>query len=750
MPELSPIIEESFQQYSGAVLQSRALVDVRDGMKPSARQIFYCMDTDKFTYDKPFRKTLKAIGSAMRMYIHGDSSCEGVIMRSGQPFAMRYPLVEVEGSYGNLIESGNWAAPRYTAARLSKIADSLFADIEKNTIADWRDNYDDTEQYPAVLPSKGYYNICNGTFGIGVGLSSSIPQFNIVEVNEALKKLLLNPNIDDDELICIPDFATGAYLLNAAEVRESLKHGSGKACQLRAVIEYDVKDNCLVVTEIPFGVYTNTICGELEAILSSDDNPGIERFNDLTGKTPNIKIYLVKGANPDSVLRYLYKNTSLQYWYAINLTMLDNGHYPRVYTWKAALQAHIDHEKIVYRKGFEYDLQKAEDRLHIVEGILIALANIEEVIQVIKASDSTQAANKALQTNFNLDEVQAKAALDIKLSRLAHLEVEKFEKEAESLRKLIAQLNEILTSETLFNQQLINGWDATSKQFGDKRRTQILTGGEAVTEEIKTAPLVNLILNNGQMLVLEPFDKYNLAKKGSPYIKQNVVCGYKTTSTSTSYLFDGAGRIYKIDNKQLNVGVLNSLSESNIVCAISDFTKPYLVTLTKKGIIKRSDISEYSKCNRAAQAVKVRDGDSLIGAWCADDNDYIYIVDACHKVIKFSVNSISVTGRATIGVKATENEVLSAAVGREEELYLMVADGKGKYTMGNDFTTTGRPSRGQAVADNTTLIAKVEHDIYIVEKGTKLTRYTDKGLAIKGKTAIGAKIADEQIVKAIN
>ena len=248
MENMEQIIKDCMIQYSGAVLQSRALVDVRDCLKPSARQIFYCMYTDKFTSNKPFKKTLKAIGSAARMFIHGDSSCEGIIMRAGQPFAMRYPLVEVEGSEGNLTASGNWSAPRYTASRLSGICDSLFKDIEKNTISEWRDNYDDTEQYPAVLPSKSFYNIVNGTFGIGTGLAASIPQFNLKELNESLKKLLLNPNISDEELIIMPDFATGAILLNGNEIKQSLKNGTGPSCKLRSVINWNESEKCFLWT----------------------------------------------------------------------------------------------------------------------------------------------------------------------------------------------------------------------------------------------------------------------------------------------------------------------------------------------------------------------------------------------------------------------------------------------------------------------------------------------------------------------
>ena len=220
---LEQVIADSFTQYAGAVIQSRSLVDVRDFVKPSARQIYYSMYTDNFTYDKPFKKTLKAIGSAMRFYIHGDASCEGIIMRSGQPFTMRYPIVEVEGSYGNLTASENWAAPRYTAARLSNVAEYLLKDTTQHSIDEWVDNYDDTEKYPRVLASKGFYNIVNGSSGIAVGMAASIPQFNLKEVNNALCLLLENPNIDFSEIYCPPDFATGGTIINADEVKESIK-----------------------------------------------------------------------------------------------------------------------------------------------------------------------------------------------------------------------------------------------------------------------------------------------------------------------------------------------------------------------------------------------------------------------------------------------------------------------------------------------------------------------------------------------
>ena len=328
MDNLKQTIYSSFIQYAGAVIQSRALVDVRDGIKPSARQILYSLYDDKFYHNKPYKKTLKAVGSLARFYIHGDSSAVGVLMRLGQPFAMRYPLTDIHGNCGNLMKSGNWASQRYTETRLSALAEQMLKDVEKNTIEEWRDNYDDTEEYLSVMPTKGFYNICNGTMGIAVGAASSVPQYNLKEMNRSLEYLLLHPDCSFEDIYIAPDFATGAVLLNEDEVKESMKKGTGFACKLRSVVDYDKKENCFVVTEIPYSVYTNTICGELEDIINSEENPGVDRFNDLTGKTPLIKIYLTKRANPNKVLKYLYKNTSLQSHYSINFTMLDNGRFP--------------------------------------------------------------------------------------------------------------------------------------------------------------------------------------------------------------------------------------------------------------------------------------------------------------------------------------------------------------------------------------------------------------------------------------
>lgn len=718
MADLQSIIRESFSQYSGAVLQSRALVDVRDCLKPSARQIFYCLYTDKFIHSKPFKKTLKGIGSAMRMYIHGDSSCEGVIMRAGQPFAMRYPLVEVEGSYGNLMESGNWAAPRYTASRLSELSNSLFSDIDKDTIDEWRDNYDDTEQYPAVLPSKGYYNIVNGTFGIGIGAASSIPQFNLKEVNNALIKLLWNSEADFEEIYCAPDFATGAFLLNEEEVKESLKNGNGKACKLRAKIEFDSSERCFIVTEIPFSVYTNTICGELEAILEGDDNPGIDRFNDLTGSTPLIKIYLTKKANADKVLKYLYKNTSLQYHYSINMTMLEDGRYPKIFTWKEALLNHIEHEKNIYRRAFEFDLSKIEQRLHIVDGILIALAKIEEVIETIKSSSSTQNANKNLREKFILTEIQAKAILDMKLSKLAKLEAKKYEDEKEELLKRKNEIEEILNDEILFKKEIEKGFNEVSKKFGDSRRTKILNIEKDEDEPTEIKSLLISLTNQNNIFVSENSSLF-VQRRGGVGTKfklnnSEYVVSTSTAETTDSVLFfTNKGNFYHyvagalpIDEK-IPVESLFEIKSWEKVTAMSSYnkknSKEYIIFFTKNGIMKKSKLEEYNmKRSGGLKALELDKDDEVIDVIFTNE-EAVAICTAMGNLCVTESKEVRTIGRTARGVKAISlskgDYVVCVSTYPNSTRYVCSVSSSGyiKKTDSSEIIKTGRATKGKKI-----------------------------------------------------
>lgn len=769
MSNLKLTIEESFEQYAGAVLQSRALVDVRDCLKPSARQIFYSMLERKLIYSKPYKKTANAVGMAMAdYYIHGDSSAEGVIMRAGQQFAMRYPLVSVKGNAGSLIASGNWAASRYTESRLSKLSSVLFEDIDKDTISEWRDNYDNTKQYPVVLPSKGYYNIVNPTMGIGIGAACSIPGFNLNEVNEALIKLLWNPDISFEEIYCAPDFPTGATLLNENEVKESLKNGCGKSCKLRATVDYDSSENALVVTEIPYGVYTNTICGELENILNNDaDNPGIDRFNDLTGITPLIKIYLKKKANPSRIIKYLYKNTSLQSYYGINMTMLENGRYPKVFTWKEALQSHINHEIEVYTKGFEHDLKKIEHRIHVIEGLLICLASIEEVVQTIKSSPSTAAASSALQSQFLLDEVQAKAVLDMKLSRLAHLEVEKLKKEKTELEESANKIRAILNDEKLLKLEIENGFKQVAKEFGDARRTTILNI-EGEEDEIVEQKNIQISLTNKNNLLVSEVSSLYTQKRGGTGTKikmdkgEYIISTVAGTTTDTLMVFSAAGNAYNVSIRTLEIDGKNpvesiiKVQDNEKFCALATTAKKTLsqniIFFTKKGIIKKSKLSEYSTTRMGSLKAITLDANDEICSVLIMNDERVGMMTKLGQFIMVETKDITAIGRIAKGRKGMNindgDELICACVIPKEtkELLSITKEGFTKRTSINEFNITSLNTKGikiQKLKTNTDemvefLPVNSENNLLIVSSKTQI-KLSMGEISLLGRGAMGTK-----------
>lgn len=778
MAELIPVIENSFTQYTGAVLQSRALIDVRDGLKPSARQIFYSMLLHKLTSANPHKKTANAVGMAMAdFYIHGDSSCEGVIMRAGQNFAMRYPLIDVKGNAGSLIESGDWAAMRYTESRLSKLTDVLFADIDKDTITEWRDNYDNTKQFPAVLPTKGFYNIVNGSMGIGVGLACSIPQYNLRELNNALIHLIDNPDCDFDEIYCAPDFATGAILYNEDDVKESMKNGQGFACKLRSVVEYDSKERCFIVTEIPYGVYTNTICGQLEEIVNGEDNPGIERFNDLTGSTPLIKIYLTKKANPDKVLKYLYKNTFLQYHYGINFTMLDNGRFPRVFGWKEMLQSHIDHERIVYRRAFEFDLNKIKSRIHIIDGLLICMARIEEVIQTIRNSASSAAASIALQQNFLLDAAQAKAVLDMKLSRLAHLEVKKLENERAELQLKAESIEKILNDEELFKEEIKKGWREVAAKFGDNRRTKILNISKEEEEPTEIRTLQVSLTNKNRIYTMESSTLYT-QKKGTvgkkiKLDKDEYIMSTCLVQTDEEILFfTQEGNYYHCPASKLMIDEIVHISNLFLfgeeqfcnLCGVNKKNaKPFILFVTKNGILKKSNLSEYNiKRSGSAKALALDEGDEIVSVLFVN-SEKIGLLSAGGNFLITTTSDIHPIGRTTKGIKGMklndEDYVISAHIIPEDTVSIMSISGEGnaKQTKISEFVTQGKNTKGARLqkvmsddwmADFKPIVNEIEVSIASTSSTLKIkvNEVTMLSRGTQGSRAIKMGVKDNVIV----
>lgn len=663
--------QESFKVYAGMTIMDRAICDVRDCLKPAARMSIYAQYLDKIWANKPYKKSQKSVASAMdHFYTHGDQSLYPMLARLGKPFAMRYVIEDFQGNTGTIKENDDEAASRYTEMRLSPLAMNFFTNIEKDTISKWYDNYTGEEQYPSVLPSVGFYNIVNGTSGIATGISSSIPQFNLKEVNEALIKLLWNPDIDFEEIVCLPDFCTGATILNADEVKESLKNGTGKACKIRSTVTYDDKTKTFIVTEIPYGVYTATIRGQLKKICEDvENNPGIDNFGDYSGATPNIEIYLKRNANPDKVLKYLYKNTSLQYHYGINMTMLDNGKIPKVFTWKEALQAHLEHEKKVYKKSFEYDLKKIEKRLNIVEGLLIAMANIDKVVQTIKTSATTAAAKESLKQDFLLNEEQAKAILDMKLSRLAHLEVQKLEKEKNELVKEENRIKEILSNKELFYKEIEKGFREIANKFGDERRTKIMNmnfNDNDDEEPIEEKELHIYLTNEGNLYTDEVSTLYTQKRGGrGAKIKMNkneyIITSQTSSNANMLLAFSNKGKVYSLNladfpiNGKVNIGEYFILGENEQLVNIAPCGKvdkyQSVVFITKNGLIKKTNFDEYKiKKSKGVIAIKLKDNDELVSTLLVNNENIGFLTNQGNFLI-IDIEKVNSIGRATTGVK---------------------------------------------------------------------------------------------------
>lgn len=545
-------------------------------------------------------------------------------------------------------------------------------------------------------------------------MSFSCPQFNLKEVNSALIKLLWNPDCDFEEIYCPPDFATGGVILNEDEVKESLKNGQGKSCKIRAVINYDNVDNCLIVTQIPFSVYTNTICAELENILNSDDNPGIERFNDLTGINPLIKIYLTKKANVNKVLKYLYSNTSLQSYFGINLTMLENGKYPKIFTWKECLQSYINHQIIVYERSFKFDLNKILERVHIIEGLKKAIVEIDEVVKTIKSSKTTNDAAQALQKLLNIDEVQAKAILDIKLSRLAHLELEKMEKEYQDLLSQKEKIENILNNPDLLKKEIEKDLSNVANKFGDARRTTILNlvdKNEIIEEKrliVSITQANNLIIEETSTLVTQSKRKAGekIPLNKGEYIKDSIT----GKNTDLLMLFTNQGRVFKLELRELPLGTTNlynllALDSNENVTAIMNYNntenKQYVFFITKKGQVKKSLLSEYKlKISKGIQGIKLKEDDEIISVVFCNDGDTIGILSAKSKFVCINSNSINITGRVTIGVKGialnNDDEVVSSKIIPKTAKSILFITKKGLIinVSVNEIKTTERGGKG--------------------------------------------------------
>lgn len=711
MADIKKIVEDSFARYAGNVIMNRAICDARDLLKPSARMLMYCqMAVTKNIPSKPFVKSARVVGDALgHYYEHGDSSCYGTYMRMSKPFAMRYPLEDCQGNNGTLNNTSDEASMRYTELRLNPLGYSLFGDIDKETIFEWSNNFDETEKYPKVAPSKGYYNICNGTVGLGIALSSSIPQFNLREVNEALIKLLWNPDIPFEEICVMPDYATGALLLNADEVKKSLKIGSGAAAKLRSVIEYDKLKRALIVRELPYGVYTETISAQIQQLLEKEPNCGIDNVNDASHKKPDYEIYLTKNASPEKVLKLLYKETSLESFSGINMTVLVDGKKPAVLGLRELFQAHLDHEKTVYINCFQFDRRKILARLHILEALIKAISMIDEVVKIIKQSADTKSASIGLQKLLDIDETQAKAILDLKLSRLTHLDVSKLTSEKAELEKELTRIEAILANEVLLKKEIEKGLREVAEKFGDARRTQILNLEETEEGEAVEKKRLSVSFTNKGGVFSNEISTLYTQKRGSvgtrlklekgEYIVENVV----GDSTELVLLFTSNGLCRKMTLGDFKIGEKNylQLDEGEQLCAATLMAyKDYVLFATRNGMVKKTLLSNFSVGrNSTVKSLTLTKGDALISV-CFLNKERIGILTKGGNFVIIKSEDVREVGRVAQGVKGITlkegDEVVSvrAIPDSTVEILSATSNGDAKRTSITEYGVQGRATKG--------------------------------------------------------
>jgi DNA gyrase subunit A len=678
-------IEDAFLKYGASIAQERSLPDVRDMLKIGLRQGLYAQFTNKLTHKDKFQKAKKSVAAAMsQSYVHGDVAMYDTLIRAARPWSSRYPLEDVQGSYGNPSSPDSHAADRYVEMKAGAIADFMFDGLKKNAITEWYDNYDSTEQIPSVFPSIGYWNIVNGCQGIAVAMATSVPQFNLKEVNNALIKIIQTPEVSYDDIYCAPDFATGGTITNAAEIKESLRVGKGKSIRLRANIKFNPKENMLQATELPYGVFTNTVMDQLASLVNDDPDYGIDRVIDHTKKEADIRIYLSKGQNPDKMIAKLYHDTMLENHYSINMILLDQGRFPKVFGWREACDAYIDHIRQCKRNMIQFDLDKALARENVLNGLLIALADIDNIVAIIKGSDSPADAKKVLIAKYKFNDPQVDAILDMKLSRLCRLDGVKISDELAEITKFIGECNHLLSEPTALDEKLIELLNLVSQKFGDARRTQVtnVLGDEEEPEEIKEEDIA---------IVFTDMKSFHIKEKGklAAVKKQTVLY---TTNLGSLTLVTNAGKMYNIPlsklklNKEYKTADVADIGAEKPLLLIDTRTfNAYksLTCVTKKGFIKKSHIGEYiARAKKGTAAIKLEEGDSLVSViLSSDDEDRVAIISSSDYYNCFPLSDVAYTGRLTKGVKAIK-------LAEKEEVK------EAKWVGDNTYKITGRAVKG--------------------------------------------------------
>ena len=678
-------IENAFLTYGASVAQERSIPDVRDGLKIGLRQGLYAQYSNKITHKDKYQKAQKSVAAAMNQsYVHGDAAMYDTLIRAARPWSYRYPLEDVQGNFGKPSSPDSHAAARYVEMRSGELADYFFDGLKKNAIGEqWYMNYDDTEKIPAVFPSIGFWNLINGCSGIAVAMATSVPQFNIKEVNEALIKIIKDPTVNFDKIYCVPDFACGGIITNATEVKEALRNGRGKSIRLRAKLQYDPSKHMIQATELPYGVFTDTIMNQLKELTTDNPDYGIVKATDWSKTYADIRIYLEKGENPNKMIAKLYHDTSLENHFAINMIMLDQGRFPKVFGWREACDAYIEHIRQCKRNMVQFDLDKALARENIIEGLLLAIANIDDIIAIIKGSNNPSDAATALMKKYGFNKEQVEAILAMKLSSLCRLDGVKLNEELAEKRRFIADCRYLLSEPTALDEKLIEILEEVAKRFGDNRRTQVtnVLGDEEEPEEIKEQDIA--VIYNGKTVKLVE------KEKASRIAKQEVIY---TTNLGSLTLITDAGKMYNTSLSKIKMNKEYKLSEvfefegehpRLLIDTLSFNAYKSLTCVTHNGLIKKSSIAEYTvRSKKGAAIIKLEDGDSLIAAiLSSNDEDNIIVIGNNDYYNCYPLSEINYTGRTTKGVKAIK---------LEQDGFVKEA----KLVGDNSYKVTGRAVKG--------------------------------------------------------
>lgn len=761
--EIHDEMKNSYMDYAMSVIVGRALPDVRDGLKPVHRRILYGMSELGTTPEKPHKKSARIVGEVMGKYHpHGDSSIYDAMVKMAQDFSTRYPLVDGHGNFGS-VDGDGAAAMRYTEARMSPFSLQMVRDIEKNTV-DFADNFDGEEKEPTVLPSRVPNLLINGSNGIAVGMATSIPPHNLSDVIDGCVKMIDDEECTIEDLIKIiktPDFPTGATILGKEGAKRAYLTGNGKVLvRSKCEIEETTKGKTrIVITEIPYQVNKSRLIESIAELVKDKRVEGIGAIRDESNREGmRIVVELKKDGNPNVILNRLYKHTQLQTSVSMIMLALVNGE-PKVLNLYQILDEYLKHQKNVITRRTKFDLSKAEARAHILEGLIIALDNIDEVIRIIRKSYND--AKEKLMIHFGLSEIQAQAILDMKLARLQGLEREKIDKEHAELMKKIAYYKEILSDEKKLMGVIKDELLEIKSKYGDKRKTNIvIADGEVDEESLIEEKEVAITLTHLGYIKRVPLDTYNAQKRGGKGVvglktRENDFVKDLIVTSTHDYLmfFTDLGKVYRIKAYEIpeasriakGTPVINFLAleqgeRVNAVIPVKDFEKEeYLMMLTKNGTIKKTPISQFDTNRKAGLiAVTLKDDDKLIAVKQSKGDENVYIVTKMGKSISFAEEDVRSMGRTAAGVRAINlekgDEVVSMELDKEGKKFMLVVSekGYGKRTPIKEYRTQARGGKGIYTYDKSKFKKSGELvGATLVEPGDELMLINSNGAIIR-------------------